>query len=363
LKDSYLTAGIKLDQLFRLLRRNHLTCNFTVIVRLAFLLQSAIWSSFFSWIEKARYAKALKKAPVPDDPIFIIGHWRTGSTFLHQLMNLDRNLCTPTLFEVAVPDSFLVSYPYYRPVFKQVVSKHRPMDQVKIGMDEPQEDEYAIYRITSYSPLENLVFPKSSSYFLNHGSSFLPSGEQLEKWKSTVMDFYKKLHFRHGKRIVSKNPFNSLRIKTLYGMFPNCRFISIVRHPNCVVPSTINMWNILEKQNSLNAGMARPDFSEVVGVLRNLLETVEKERKDLPAGTMVQIRFEDLEASPVEVLKGVYQELGLPFTGDFEARIKNFMIQNEAFEKNIFTLTPEEKSIISSELAYQMRTYDYHQVN
>ena len=359
MKDSYLTAGIKLDQLFRLLRRNQLTYNFRTIFRLVFLMQSACWSSFFSWVEKARYLKILKNSPVPEDPIFIIGHWRTGSTFLHQLMNLDPDLCTPSLFQVAMPDSFLVSYPYYRPIFKQVVSEHRPMDQVKIGMDEPQEDEYAIYRMTNFSPLENLVFPKSASYFLNHGSPFLPSGDQLVKWKKDVKEYFKKLHLKNGKRIVSKNPFNSFRIKVLYEMFPKARFIHIVRHPNCVVPSTIHMWNILRTQNSMNGNGSHPDFSEVVGVLKNLIETIEKDCKGLPAGTMVQIRFEDLETSPVEALKGVYRELGLPFSEMFQDRIKEFMLQNKAYKKNIFSLTEEEKSVIAREMENQIKSCNY----
>lgn len=348
-----------MDQLFRLLSRNKVACNPKTIFRLVFLMQSACWSSFFSWIEKARYAKALKNTPVPDNPIFIIGHWRTGSTFLHQLMSLDPELCAPSLFEVAVPDSFLVSYPYYRPIFKQVVSEHRPMDQVKIGMDEPQEDEYAIYRLTNYSPLENLVFPKSNAYFLNHGSPFLPSGDQLVRWKADVQDFYRKLSFKTGKRIVSKNPFNSFRIKALYEMFPNAKFINIIRHPNCVVPSTIHMWNILGKQNSLNTKGSCPAFNEVVGFLKNLMETVETDRAGLPDGTMVHIRFEDLESSPVEVLKKTYGELGLSFTSIFEARIRGFMEQNASFRKNIFSLTPEEKSLISHEMGFQMKTFNY----
>jgi omega-hydroxy-beta-dihydromenaquinone-9 sulfotransferase len=327
--------------------------------RLVFLIQSAFWSSFFSWIERLRYAKALENAPVPDDPIFIIGHWRTGSTYLHQLMNLDPDLCAPTLFQVAVPDSFLVSHPYYRPIFKRVVSEHRPMDQVKIGMDEPQEDEYAIYRITNFSPLENLVFPKSPTYFLNHGSLFLPPGEQVDSWNNAVKEFFKKLHFRSRKRIISKNPFNSFRIKALYDIFPKAKFIHIVRHPSRVVPSTINMWNILQEQNSMNTTASSPEFSEVVGVLKNLLETVENARKDLPPGTLVQIRFEDLEASPVDVLKNVYRDLGLEFTAEFETGIKAFCQQNASYTKNVFSLTEEENSLIIRELGSHIRSW-YH---
>ncbi len=363
MKDSYLTAGIKLDQLFRLLHRSRITYNTKTILRLAFLIQSACWSSFFAVIEKARYAKSLKNAIMPDNPIFIIGHWRTGSTFLHQLINLDPDLCTPTLFQVAVPDSFLVSYPYYRPIFKQVVSEHRPMDMVKIGMDEPQEDEYAIYRLTNYSPLENLVFPKSHTYFLNHGSPFLPSGRNLDIWKHRVAEFYKKIYFRHGKRIVSKNPFNSFRINVLLDMFPNARFIHIVRHPGKVVPSTIHMWKILAKQNALNNHGASAKFSDVTLFLKNLLDTVENDRKVLPPGTLVQIRFEDLEADPVKVLKDVYYELGLKFSEVMEAKINLFITQNRNFTKNTFSLTEQEKTFISRELEIHIKSLGYEPCN
>jgi hypothetical protein len=360
LKDSYLTAGIKFGHLFQLVRRNKVSCNPKTIFRLVFLFQSAVWSSFFSWIEQAKYKKVLKSVKTPEDPIFIIGHWRTGSTFLHQLMHLDPGLSAPSLFEVAVPDSFLVSHPYYRPIFKNVVSEHRPMDQVKIGMDEPQEDEYAIYRITNYSPLENLVFPKSQAFFLNQSTQFLPDDEnELDRWKKEIQGFYKKIFFRHGKRIVSKNPFNSFRTSILYDMFPGARFIHIVRNPFDVVPSTIHMWTILGEQNSLNTHWTRPGFSEVVDFLKKLAETVETDQKKLPAGKLVEIRFEDLEKSPVDVLKKVYAKLELPFTSDFEDNINKFLHQNASFKKNTFTLTAEEKSVISQQLENQLKKFNY----
>jgi hypothetical protein len=278
---------------------------------------------------------------------------------LHQLMSLDPQLNTPTLFQVAVPDSFLVSYPYYRPLFKRVIPEHRPMDQVKIGMDEPQEDEYAFYRITSYSPLENLVFSKSGSYFLNHGTPFLPSGDKLDKWKNDVKAFYRKLHFQNKKRIVSKNPFNSYRIKILFEMFPGARFIHIVRHPDDVIPSTIYMWDIVQKQNCLNNPVNPPDFKEVAGVLDNLLTAIETDCEQLPPGHYIEIRIEDLETKPVHVLKKIYPLLNLLFTNDFESNINGFIRETADFRKNEFSLTPQEKSYIREKFILHMNKHDY----
>jgi len=357
LKHSYLTAGITLGNLNRLLRRNRIAFRPKYIVRILFLYQSAVWSSLFAFFDKTRFGKKLENTPVPDNPIFIIGHWRTGSTFLHQLMALDGQLKAPTLFEVAIPEGFLSSHLYYKPVMNSLLTKYRPMDKVRIGMDEPQEDEYAIYRLTDLSPLEGLVFPASQGYFLKNYPSFVPDGEKGEKWEQEVLEFYRKLYLKSGKIIISKNPFNSMRINTLSRIFPKARFIHIVRHPYDVVPSTINMWSILHKQNCLNDLGGNPGTKDVTEILWTLLTTI---RKELPvAGQSIEVKYEDLIADPITVLKKIYAETGLNYTSLFEERLQAYLEDNEDFEKNAFSLSTEEKEQIASKLKDHMDFYGY----
>ncbi len=163
--------------------------------------------------EKSVYAEKIKAHKLPDDPIIIIGHWRTGSTFLHQLMALDSKLVTSNVFQGSIPDSFLTSRKSYEPIMGRALRGTRPMDQVSLGMDEPLEDEYALFRLCSYSPLESLIFPKSKQYFLNLYPNFLPEGKKLEEWKEAVKYFYKKLTLENNKTILIKNPFHSLRYR------------------------------------------------------------------------------------------------------------------------------------------------------
>lgn len=329
------------------------------MVRLIFLFQGACWSSLFSKVEKARFAVKIDETKVPDDPIFIIGHWRTGSTFLHQLLSLDPGLHAPTLFEVALPDSFLVSDAYYRPVFNKIIGRHRPMDQVKIGMDEPQEDEYAIYRITPYSPLEKLVFQDNGLYFLNHQTKFLPSADELPEWTRNYTDFFRKLNFLHHKRIVSKNPFNSFRINLLLELFPNARFIHIHRNPFHVVPSTIHMWEILSRQNSLTKHLVRPTVGEVASFLDLLLITVEEFKQKLPVGTIIDIRYEDLENDPVRNISRLYDALNLPFANSFENKITDFIAEVKHYKKNEFRLSEAEQDFIGKQLSGYMKNMKY----
>jgi omega-hydroxy-beta-dihydromenaquinone-9 sulfotransferase len=326
---------------------------------MVFLAQSAIWSSVFSRVEMLKYGRILGDHPVPADPIFIIGHWRTGSTFLHQLMAQDPQLTTPTLFQVAQPDSFLTAYHYYKPLFKSVVSKHRPMDMVRLGMNEPQEDEYAIYRMTRGSPLEKLVFPEKDKYFLTGVASFLPSEKHMPEWERKVVQFFRKIHFQTGKRIVSKNPFNSLRTDTLIKLFPGARFIHIVRNPYDSVPSTIHMWSIVQRQNALNHNMRRPLAGEVCDVMNFMTAQVDERLKKLPAGRSCEIRFEDLERDPAGSLRTLYGCLDIPFTSDFEDNIRKFLAEISGYKKNTFTLSEEEKQTISVKMKDFMSRYHY----
>lgn len=296
---------------------------------------------------------------VPEDPIFIVGHWRTGSTFLHQLLNLDPRLASPTLFQVAIPDSFLISHAYYKPLLKKVISGKRPMDNVKLGMDEPQEDEYAIFRITGCSPLERIIFPKSRTYFLLDHPQYLPEQADHKAWEKNLVYFFKKLSFKTGKTIISKNPFNSMRIPELSRLFPKSRFIHIVRHPYQVVPSTIHMWDIVQQQNCLNNLAHRPGVDEVLTVFDDMLTKLENDLQALPPERHLLIRYEDLDYQTLNTMEEIYRKFELPFTVDLQDKIRQFLHEVKEYEKNSFSLSQETREIIQKKLQHHMHHYSY----
>jgi len=348
-----------MPQLLRLLKHNKISVTPRTLARILFLLQSSFWSSIFSVLEKITYSERIDQTTLPEDPVFIVGHWRTGSTFLHQMLSLDPKLVAPSLFHVAVPESFLVSYKYHRPLFKAVVSKSRPMDNVKLGMDEPQEDEYAIYRLTRFSPLEELVFPKKKEYFLLNLEKYLPNEKQRTQWEEHLAHYVKKFQFKYGKTIVFKNPFNSFRIPLLTKQFPKARFILICRHPYAVVPSTIHMWNIVQQQNCLNNNSHKPSITEVTLVMKKMYQKVQMDFQKLPEHQKMIIRYEELEVQPIVQLQRLYQHLSLPWSGEFQTRLIDFLDEVKDYKKNHFHLSADDKRIISGELSDYMNAHGY----
>ena len=221
------------------------------------------------------------------------------------------------------------------------------------------EDEYALFRLSGYSPLEQIIFPKKGGYFLKNYPGFLPINEKLNEWKNAFSYFYKKLLIFDSKTILIKNPFHSLRINTLNEIFPNARYIHIVRHPYSVVPSTQRMWDIVGSQNSMNNNWQKPSIIEVSEFLNYMLTTIDRDLENIPEKRKYEVRFEDFEKNPRESIIELYNHFNLGFSSDFDLKLNNFLLSIKDYQKNKYILPEENKIIISGVLKSWMDRYNY----
>jgi branched-subunit amino acid permease len=76
----HLLNGIRLPVLLRLIKRNGISLNPILIIKLVILFINSIISSFLTIAERKKYAKVVEDMIIDKPPVFIIGHWRTGST-------------------------------------------------------------------------------------------------------------------------------------------------------------------------------------------------------------------------------------------------------------------------------------------
>ncbi len=357
MKQSYLLAGISSGNLKRLLIRNGFSFRPKYLARVLFLTQGSLFASFLKRMERQKTAAKLKDYSMPEDPVFIIGHWRTGSTFLHQLMSLDDNLVTPNVFQVSAVDSFLISEKYYKPIMTKLMQPTRPMDNVKLGFYEPQEDEYALVKLNTGSPLEKMLFPRDNRYFLMGYRDFYP--EEVDKWKFYFNHFCRKLSFIDGKRVLLKNPFHSMRLPLLREMFPNAKFIHIHRHPYAVVPSTIHMWHIVGNENKLKNRSSKYTVEEVSEVMKRLLDYIQEHLKKIPEANKVEVSFDELETDPSGTVKKIYDKLKLAPASGFEKKLSEKIDQTKSHKKNKYTITEQEKEVIKKTLGKHFIYYHY----
>lgn len=355
-------AGIRLSTFIRLLLKNGFSLYPKYILRILILIPNALLSSVFYVAESIRHRKKIRETIIEKPPVIIIGHWRTGTTYLHQLINLDHLLTTPTTLQVSLPDHFITSSRYYAPIMKRLMPRTRPMDNVNMSPDEPMEDEFALVRMGSVSPLEEVLFPSKCRKFFSGIEVFVPGGRKLETWKKNLEWFVRKITYMTGKQVVLKNPFHTPRTGILTELFPGVKYIHIYRHPFKVVPSTIHMWNSVSGEYAFKRGWKSPEIEVICRIISEFQNSVLKLKTKAGKGSFAEIRYEDLEKNPAGEIKRVYGELGLKYTDEFDSEIRCFTQKSEGYRKNKFILSLEEKSRINNNLKDYFEYYGYSAV-
>ena len=189
--------------------------------------------------------------PIQRDPIFIIGHWRSGTTYLHYLMVKDRQFGYCSNVDAFVPGALLLGQQISRVIIGWRLPKTRPMDGVKLYADAPQEDEFPMMLLSPYSCYHSFVFPRTSKMNLMRNIIFNDQ-ETIKKWGEIYHRYLSKLSYRNrGKRLILKNPVNTTRIKYLLAMFPHAKFIYIHRDPDEVKASSLRMFKSMTQMNTL----------------------------------------------------------------------------------------------------------------
>ena len=109
--------------------------------RVLFLTALATWNSFLACVETVLHGRSIASATTNTRPVFILGHPRTGTTHLFNLMALDaQRFNTCTTFHCGFPSCFLW-FKRFKGLLAGMIPKTRPMDNMALGLDTPQEDE------------------------------------------------------------------------------------------------------------------------------------------------------------------------------------------------------------------------------
>jgi omega-hydroxy-beta-dihydromenaquinone-9 sulfotransferase len=316
--------------------------------------------SVLSLIQRLWYGRRIDRTELRQQPIFILGHWRTGTTLLHELLIRDERHAFPTTYECFAPNHFLLTEYLLTRLFWFLTPTKRPMDNMAAGWDRPQEDEFALCMLGQPSPYLTIAFPNNGPIFPEYlDLEGLPT-RALASWKKTFKRFLQTITYRGGKRLVLKSPPHTCRIKVLKEMFPDAIFIHIVRNPYVVFPSTVNLWKSLYERQGLQkptfAGLEEYVFETFVRMHDKLEET----RHLVDRDHFYELRYEDLVADPIGQMRTLYKHLNL---GDFEAvqpQLDDYLASVAGYETNRYALTLKQREEIGQRWAAVIARYGYH---
>jgi len=352
-------AGITARDWLRLLRENRFSVDPPYWHRAAFITLASILNSLQA-LRDRRFEAAVDAVEIPEAPLFVLGHWRSGTTHLHNLLaQHTERVGYPTTYQVLNPRSFLSRGRIESSLFVRLLPEKRPMDRMKVGLDTPQEDEFATCLTTLRSLYLGMSFPRREEDYRRY-LTFDDDPAALRVWKEAFVQFLKKVTYRVGKPLVLKSPPHTARIRHILELFPDARFVFVHRHPYDVFQSFRHYFDTAIWYTYLQ----RPDRDTVddlvIRLYRTLHEAYFRDRHLVPAGQLAEVRFEDLEADPVGQIRRVYDELSLDGFPSLEPTLSAYCRSIADYQRNRFPeLDVSRKERIAREWSSGFRAWGY----
>jgi hypothetical protein len=256
------------------------------------------------------------------------------------------------------PHHCLLTASWCKRLFGFLIVKQRPMDNMALGWDRPQEDEFALCSLGLPSPYWYLGYPNRPQcveYYDMQGIA----PRALDRWKRAMTSFVKLLTYRHRKRIVLKSPTHTGRVEVLRQCFPRARFIHMAREPAVLFASTMNMWKKMCQWQHIEAPRFEKLDEYVFDTFDRMYGAFERDRQTLPANRFCEVRYEDLVRDPIGQLHKLYEQLEL---GDFETArpgIERYLADNKDYQTNRFDIPPEVRAEVRRRWGSYAKRYGY----
>ena len=302
-----------------------------------------LWSTVLAplyWLDKLLYF-LIPKADLHPEPIFIIGHWRTGTTYLHYLLAKDKQFGYCSNADAFAPGALLLGRWFTRKVIALRLPKTRPMDEMKIHVDAPQEEEFAMMLLTPYSFYHGFAFPQTLKNLFFRFTLFNPNNfKVIDAWINSYYLYLRRLSHRHkGKRLLLKNPVNTARIKYLTVMFPNAKFIYLHRNPQEVKQSTLRMFQAMTTINKLQHLDEAQLVQEIELFHSTLLKEYETQRKLIDSSNLIEITYDDLVSDPLNTTKRIYNTLQIPGFKENQSFFEAFIEEEKNYKPHQYAHT------------------------
>ena len=311
-------------------------------------------------ISKLLYDKKIAKTRITYPPIFIIGHWRSGTTFLHELISQDPRLAHVSVWNTLFPYNFLI-FENIKKDLAKFLPVTRPMDMIKIDMDGPYEDDAGLASLGRLSFFHCLHFPRDAEQ--QYLKSVLFEGlneKEIATWKKNYMYLLKAVTLSNdGKRLALKNPANTARIKELLELFPDACFIHICRNPYMVYYSTKRLRTRVLDQFALQKTTAEELEDHVINDYIRLMKSYFAQKDKIPKGQLVEIRYEDLIADPLRLMQKIYTELDLPDFGKAKTSMQLHLEKQANYAKNVHKIDKDTIHKIDEHWGFTIKRWGY----
>jgi hypothetical protein len=289
------------------------------------------------------------------DPIFILGHARSGTSLMHRLMTRDSEqfswFMTSELFVPSLIQKKLIRFigQCDRRFFGSRIEKRitawedrafaKGRQMHPMSLTGPEEDEF-LMALTFTSGTVAMIFP-----YMRELRDYASFDAQPEWQRRPVMNYYREclrrqIYLNGREKIhLSKNPVFSGKVASLIEAFPGARFVVLARNPYETIPSLLKMMTRNWKASDCDRSRIA-DSLQVMGEISIYHYLHPFEVLDEKPGTRwTAVRYEELVESPRKTVGQVYDALGLSMAPEMsESLVKEEQRSKEYRAEHLYSL-------------------------
>jgi len=354
-------SGITARKWWQLLREVNFDFDAVYAHRVAFISLLSLNNEFWAFLEQMLYQNKLDAVKQVHPPVFVLGHWRSGTTHLHNLLCQDaQQFAYPNTYQAVNPYTFLTTENINTRLFGWMLPKTRPMDNMAMSFREPQEDELGLSMACLRSLYLGITFPRLESHFAKYLTFENAEPEARDSFKQAMEWFVLKLTLKYDKPIVIKSPSHTARIKLLLEIYPNARFVHIHRDPYEVFVSSQKYHDTATWYTYLQRPDRRLVDDEILRRYVTLFDGFFADRDLIPAGQFHEMSFAELEANPLEAMRKTYGALNIPEFARAEPILKDYIASLKSYKKNEHPTLPKHlRDRVATEWRRSFDTWGY----
>ncbi len=304
-------------------------------------------------LQERKYRKLLADQPLEHDPVFILGHWRSGTTFVHNIFAQDPRFGYTTTYQTVFPHYVMALQGMFKPTMAWLMPDKRPTDNMELAVDLPQEEEFAFQNTSPHSYYDFWFYPeRMQEYCDRYLTQKTATKEEIADFKDKFMKLVKVSlwNTRRGVKdaqYLSKNPPHTGRVKTLVEMFPNAKFVYLMRNPYTVFESSRSFFTNTIGPLELHSIPLEQMEKNILRNYAELYDAYQEQKQYIPEGNLYEVRFEDIEKDAYNIVEDIYSKLAIPGWAEAKDAIATYIAGKKKYKKNQYAYDPRTIQLVN----------------
>ncbi len=353
--------GCRFDVLVRLLWHNRRHILLRRLPQMFWLLLASLILWPFALLEELFCCLFVYPRRLKQDPVFVLGHWRSGTTYLHNLLCCDPSLAYFDPAAAYTPSNYLLLSPVIRLVLGGNLQQARHMDNMDYGVNSPSEEGFAVSNRMSRAFMHLLTFPQQFQEYLDYAFVDSLSPSLQRKNAGVYRRLYQKVSFKNGgRRLALKSPDHTCHARWLAQEYPGAKFIHIYRNPYKVIQSTLNMIRQAMEFLPLSCTPSQEEMEDgIIDLYVRIHQTLFRDMESIPPERLVELKYEEFVKDPLPHLEQIYDRLDLEGFAAAEPRMRAHIQSQQGYQKNRFSRDEKLIAKINKKAAFVFAHYGY----